>query len=567
MSFGNNMTEFSFENGLNLISAKNGSGKSSIGPEALSYVLYGKPYRDIKVSELVNRKNKKGMLTEIDFLIDSDLYKIVRGIGPAKLELYKNGNPVESLSSKALNQEEINKLLGIDYKLFKMIIALSVNYNKPFLSLSLPEKREVLESIFNVKVFSEMLKKLKKETVEIKSNKSFNDANMKNLEGSIIALKRQIKEVEDSIKNFDTNKQNDLDDILKAILDTTKEQTKLEEKLNSIKLELDAIELDLEEYDDKINILKSNVLVDETKIKDYKKQLKFIKSNTICPLCSHELDEEHKQKEEDKINKEIEKAEKRIEKNKKSLDTLNKKNIEKKDKERLKRNKDFEYGVVLQDINQRTFTLSSLEKEKQRIENRKFDFSVVHLQTEYDTQVESYKEYAKLSSDYSEQLKTNEYISKMLSDDGIKTYFFKRLVPILNMKINDCLDMFEIPIQVNFDEGLYETISITGTSDKDVSYSSFSEGEKKRIDVAILLSFIDTTKIISNWNCNLLYFDEILDNATDVDGLEKLLTAIKEMTMKDERLCSYIISHREGNSELYDRKITIKKVAGFSKIG
>jgi DNA repair exonuclease SbcCD ATPase subunit len=155
----------------------------------------------------------------------------------------------------------------------------------------------------------------------------------------------------------------------------------------------------------------------------------------------------------------------------------------------------------------------------------------------------------------------------MLSDDGIKTYFFKRLVPILNMKINDCLDMFEIPIQVNFDEGLYETISITGTSDKDVSYSSFSEGEKKRIDVAILLSFIDTTKIISNWNCNLLYFDEILDNATYVDGLEKLLTAIKEMTMKDERLCSYIISHREGNSELYDRKITIKKVAGFSKIG
>jgi DNA repair exonuclease SbcCD ATPase subunit len=226
MSFGNNMTEFSFENGLNLISAKNGSGKSSIGPEALSYVLYGKPYRDIKVSELVNRKNKKGMLTEIDFLIDSDLYKIVRGIGPAKLELYKNGNPVESLSSKALNQEEINKLLGIDYKLFKMIIALSVNYNKPFLSLSIPEKREVLESIFNVKVFSEMLKKLKKETIEIKSNKSFNDTNMKNLEGSIIALKRQIKEVEDSIKNFDTNKQNDLDDILKAILDTTKEQTK-----------------------------------------------------------------------------------------------------------------------------------------------------------------------------------------------------------------------------------------------------------------------------------------------------------------------------------------------------
>lgn len=135
------------------------------------------------------------------------------------------------------------------------------------------------------------------------------------------------------------------------------------------------------------------------------------------------------------------------------------------------------------------------------------------------------------------------------------------------MKINEYLDMFEIPIKVEFDDGLYETISITGTSEKNINYLSFSEGEKKRIDVAILLSFIDTTKIVSNWNCNLLYFDEILDNATDNEGLDKLLTAIKEMTLKDSRLCSYIISHREATSEHFDRKITIKKVVGFSKIG
>lgn len=567
MSFGNNLTEFSFENGLNLISAKNGSGKSSIGPEALSYVLYGKPYRDIKVSELVNRKNKKGMLTEIDFLIDSDLYKIVRGIGPNKLELYKNGNPVESLSSKALNQEEINKLLGIDYKLFKMIIALSVNYNKPFLSLSIPEKREVLESIFNVKIFSEMLKKVKKETSELKNTKSFNDTNMKNLEGSILALRKQIKEIEESIKNFDNNKKDDLEEVTINISKENIKKAKLEEDIKDIQNLLITLEIDLEDYDEKINQLKTNILLDETKNKDYTKQLKFIKSNTICPLCSHELDEEHKEKETNKITKEIDKAEKRIEKNKKSLETLFKKNVEKKEKEKNKRNVESKIININGDISQSSFIISSLEKEKVRIENRKFDFNISSLQNEYESQVESYKEHAKTSSNLAEDIKTNEYISKMLSDDGIKTYFFKRLVPILNMKINEYLDMFEIPIQVNFDDGLYETISITGTSEKDINYSSFSEGEKKRIDVAILLSFIDTTKIISNWNCNLLYFDEILDNATDADGLDKLLTAIKEMTVKDERLCSYIISHRDGNSELYDRKITIKKVAGFSKIG
>lgn len=567
MSFGNNMNEFVFENGLTLISAKNGSGKSSIGPEALSYVLYGKPYRDIKVGELVNRKNKKGLYTEIEFMLELDKYKIVRTMLPNKLELYKNDVVVDSLSSKALNQEEIDKLLGLDHKLFKMIIALSVNYNKPFLSLSVPEKRAVLESIFDVKVFSEMLSKLKKQNSSIKIEKSMCDNNMKTLEGSILALRKQIKEVEESIKTFDEDKENDLKQIesnierLTQLLqeNETNRQTNLEEQKK--------IEIEDEDYDSKIVEHNTNVRIEETKIKDYLKQLKFIKSNTICPLCSHELDEEHKTKEEDKIKKEIEKCEKKIEKNKKSLEILSKKNIIKKDKEKCNRELERKFSELFSSYGQLSFQLSSNTKEKERIKARLFNFNMVSLQSEYESQVESYKDNAKKSLEYSEELKTNEYVSKMLSDDGIKTYFFKRLVPILNMKINEYLDMFEIPIKVEFDDGLYETISITGTSEKNINYLSFSEGEKKRIDVAILLSFIDTTKIVSNWNCNLLYFDEILDNATDNEGLDKLLTAIKEMTLKDSRLCSYIISHREATSEHFDRKITIKKVVGFSKIG
>jgi len=567
MSFGNNMNEFTFENGLTLISAKNGSGKSSIGPEALSYVLYGKPYRDIKVGELVNRKNKKGLYTEIEFLVESDKYKIVRAMLPNKLELYKNDVIVESLSSKALNQEEIDKLLGIDHKLFKMIIALSVNYNKPFLSLSVPEKRGVLESIFDVKVFSEMLSKLKKQTSSIKIEKQMCDNNMKTLESSILALRKQIKEVEESIKTFDQDKEEDLKQIESNIQDLKikiEENDKLREEILHHQKN---IVLDSEDYDTKINECNTNIRIDETKIKDYSKQLKFIKNNTVCPLCSHELDDEHKAKEEEKIKKEVEKCEKKIEKNKKSLETLSKKNIAKKEKESDKKELERKFNELFSTFGQLSFQLSSNEKEKVKVNARQFNFNMVSLQSEYDSQVVSYKENAKKSAEYLEELKTNEYVSKMLSDDGIKTYFFKRLVPILNMKINEYLDMFEINIKVEFDDGLYETISIPGTSEKNVNYLSFSEGEKKRIDVAILLSFIDTTKIVSNWNCNLLYFDEILDNATDNEGLDKLLTAIKEMTLKDNRLCSYIISHREATSEHFDRKITIKKVAGFSKIG
>jgi ABC-type Na+ transport system ATPase subunit NatA len=154
----------------------------------------------------------------------------------------------------------------------------------------------------------------------------------------------------------------------------------------------------------------------------------------------------------------------------------------------------------------------------------------------------------------------------MLDDNGIKSYFFKRLIPILNKKINEYLELFELPVKISFNEFMEEKISMQLSSDLDISYMSFSEGEKKRIDIAILLSFIETTKILSNWNCNVIMFDEVLDNATDSEGLDKLLSSIKDLTTRDSKLCSYIISHRDADSDLYDRKVTIKKVAGFSKL-
>jgi DNA repair exonuclease SbcCD ATPase subunit len=154
----------------------------------------------------------------------------------------------------------------------------------------------------------------------------------------------------------------------------------------------------------------------------------------------------------------------------------------------------------------------------------------------------------------------------MLSEEGIKSYFFKRLVPLLNAKINEQLNNFDLPVVINFNENMEESIDEIGSAEKGISYNSFSEGEKKRIDIAILLSFINTMKTISNWNCNLLVFDEILDSATDADGLEKLLGSIKEITLKDSNICSYVVSHRESMQDLYDRIIEIKKVNGFSKV-
>lgn len=161
------------------------------------------------------------------------------------------------------------------------------------------------------------------------------------------------------------------------------------------------------------------------------------------------------------------------------------------------------------------------------------------------------------------EIKLNEIVIKMLGDEGIKTYFFAKLIPILNRKVNEFLELFDLPVTIMFNEFMEEKIDTY--KDKDVSYWSFSEGEKKRIDISILLSFIETTKLISNWGCNLIMFDELLDTSTDNDGLDKIFDAIKEMLNFDSELCVYIISHRDISVD-FDGKYTIEKTNGFSNL-
>ena len=211
-------------------------------------------------------------------------------------------------------------------------------------------------------------------------------------------------------------------------------------------------------------------------------------------------------------------------------------------------------------------TSLDLDKQIENVKSRELKIDLTNIKEEYSNKVETYKEDIKKLTTLNNDQKNYEIVSKMLSEDGIKSYFFKMLVPILNNNINEYLNLFDLPVAISFDETMQETISIIGSSDKDVSYNSFSEGEKKRMDIAILLSFINTTKTISNWNCNLLTFDEILDSATDLNGLEKMLSSVKQLTLNDNQLCSYVISHKDSFQDIYTRIIKIKKTNGFSKI-
>lgn len=569
LSYGNSETKLEFTPGMNLTTASNGGGKSSILLDAVSYALYGKPYREIKVGELINRKNKKGLFVEVSFEVDGkDSYKIIRTQSPNKLEIYKNGleKPLESASSKLLDQEEINKILGIDYDLFKLIIAIATNYNKPFLSLGIAKKREIIESIFSINIFGEMLKKARNRFNSAKTEKTIVQNSLKNLESLILTLKKQIEDTEKSIKNFDEEKQKELDKLNSQKIEVERNIKNAKKELEELNDKLKEYKEDTTDYSSEQIKLSTSIKSEENSIKDKKKQILFLNKDGNCPLCGNVITEEHKNKEIEKLNSDIKKSETKIK-------TCNNKLVELNSKIENQRKVKNEISSISQKISMKEYSKKSLEKDSTNIKNqietvnqRKLDIDLNPIKKDYDTKIEVYKEDSKRQKILDKDFKNFDIISKMLSEEGIKSYFFKRLVPILNSKINEYLNLFDLPVSISFDETMQETLSIIGSTEKDISYMAFSEGEKKRIDIAILLAFIGTTKSISNWNCNLLVFDEILDSATDAEGLEKLLSSIKDLTNNDNTLCAYIVSHRETFLDMYTKVIKIKKVGGYSKI-
>lgn len=567
LSYGNDETVVDFETGMTLISARSGSGKSTV-IDALSFCLYGKPYRKIKINDLINRRNKKKLYTECNFVIGEDRYKIIRTLLPNTIEIYKNDVSSEKLSSKKLNQEEINKIIGIDHNLFRQIIALSINYNKGYLALEAAEKRDIIESIFNIKVFAEMLKKLKNNNATLKVQSQLSLGQISILESTIKTLKTQIENVERTRLTFDTDKENTLARLNAEFNNKEIEYKQLMEENKTYKekiIELNS-QLSTIDFQSEVSEVNSIMKFAEKQFNDSAKQIELLELNTTCPFCNSDLTEEHKQTELARLQNDIDKAKKDASDAKErrsslsQLYTINegiKKSISSNETAHDKNKTKMAY--IKTDVKR---IVREIEVET----NKEFNFDDSQLKKDYESRVESYKQQFQEYTNVQEELKYNDFAVNILSDQGIKSFFFRKLVPILNLKINHFLDIFELPVNINFNEVMEENITNIGGKEN-LPYMSFSEGEKKRIDIAIMLSFIDTTKTISNWNCNLLMFDEILDTSIDSEGLDKIMGAIKQMTIDDSKLCSYIISHRDNDHENYNRKMIVKKVGGFSTIG
>lgn len=566
MSYGASGAEIDFQAGLNTIKAANGSGKSSI-LDALTFVLFGKPYRDIKLSELVNTSNGKGLEVTCEFRIGTDTYMIRRGLKPAVFEIYKNGKEMDMLSTKKLNQDEIDKLLGINLRLFKNIVAIAVTNNKPFLSLPIGDKRALIENIFNIDVLGSMCKDVKKRKtvnnteLDLKTTERRGVVNsIEDNESYIENMRRYIasfNEVKDA--NLKTIREN-IDKYQKEIDKRTKNLAIAESKIKELTEEIGAVPDRSVGESLNMEIGKVQSIID-----NINSTLSKLKKSRLCPVCNSPLDEGYARKHIEGML-----AEKKV-MEKETLPGLMERYRAYSDIVKTYQEKQSFIQTIRDKARTEEITRSTLETELNKAKQNLEKESGKACPASVDSYVEKLNALRAQSEELNkdidvltEKILIDTQLIKILGDDGIKSYFFKKLIKVLNKSVNEYLNKFELKnTTIEFDETIAETMT---TNLIPRTYSSYSSGERTRIDMSILLAFFDISRQISNWSCNLLFIDELLDQNIDQSGIEQFVSTLYNLIqLNKKKLGIYIISHKLSELKIQiTSTIEIKKVHDYS---
>jgi DNA repair exonuclease SbcCD ATPase subunit len=578
LSYGNEGTTINFSNpGLISLSGKNGAGKSVI-TDALGYVLYGKPYRKIKIKELLNRENKKDLWVRVTFKQNSQKYRITRTLGPASIKIEKwetaedKYHELELLSSTKLIQEEINKVIGIEYDTFKHIVAIatSASQTKPFLTMPVWEKRSLIESLFNLEIISDMLRAVKSDKSSNKHKLSSAESNRKLLETIVEQTKSQLKSSKLTVQHFDDNKEKTINNYNTKRLVSEGKINKHIENLkilqNVVKPKLtNSLKEKRKECNDKISKLTLLKGEHAGSIKHSKKMIKQLNTTDICPVCNTDITDEHRETEITSFDKVINtsteehtNADQEIKDLKKALQVIDG-NLS-------------DLSIATHKVKTTLDTIDELKsniKEYDRMitkqQNETLNVNLELLEKQLAENVSQLEETMDAVNECVKQESILEVAEFLLSDSGIKTEFYNVVVPLFNSTINEYIQKFELPIKILFDYEFNVTINSVHTATDNVNYYSFSDGEKRRIEIAILLSFIKLSKAIANWSSNIMILDEILDSGVDNDGLLLMLESIREIA-NDEQLSMFIVSHKLISEDVFDRKLLITKDAVFSKI-
>jgi DNA repair exonuclease SbcCD ATPase subunit len=555
LSFGNQFTEVTLNsNQTTVIVGRNGAGKSTM-LDAISFVLYGKPYRSINKPQLVNSVNNKDCVVEIEFSIGSYEYRIIRGIKPNIFEIYENGNLINQESHVTDYQDYLEKnILKINYTAFTQIVVLGKATYVPFMKLKSQDRRNLIEELLGITIFSKMNEILKGRLVNVKNDKQSFDNNIELLNEKLSLKKKYIQQL--SVDN-DAKKQ-ELENDIELLYDSIEKNNIKLDKLSAIKQDLLDQTIKYEETKNKQRQLEKFEYEFNNKIKKIKKELKFFHSNDECTTCGQHIDETFKIRIVDEHNSKLVELESDAEKLNDQLEKVSTGISFMEEKLKEIRNIELDENLIKSKITESTNLIKKLQLKK--------DETVLggDIQNEINSLGELKSQIIKAKEDRSESNTLMSYyqsIGTMLKDTGIKSMIVQKYLPIFNQLINQHLTKFELFVKIELDETFNETI--LSRSRDNFSYSSFSEGEKLRIDLAILLTWREISKMKNAMSTNLLIMDEVFDSSLDQTGVDAFIDLIPKMEFAN----IFVISHTP--DKLYNKFkniIEIEKDGNFSVI-
>ena len=557
LSTGNQYTEVELDsNSTTLIVGTNGAGKSTV-LDALTFSLFNKPFRKISKGQLINTVNEKDCRVEVEFSIAETQWKVVRGIKPNIFEIHRNDICLDQFSAVNDQQKWLEQnVIKMNYKSFTQIVILGSSSFVPFMQLTATNRREVIEDLLDIKIFSSMnslikdkMRGLREEirTLELKKE-SLNDK-VKMQTEFITELEQQgknrIQENNTKINNLFGESDNYLkinEDLENSVHDLTKEQEKVTGATEKLR---------------KLGTIKGTL---SNKVATITKKHKFFEENTVCPTCKQEIEElirlnnisdaQDKIKELQSGYQELEEAIKKEEEREHHFTKLSK-----------------EITTLTHGISKNNTHISGCQRQIRDLESeiQKLTEQLANRNTEHEN-LESFKDnlgktYEALASK-KDTINYHDFSYSLLKDGGVKSKIIKKYLPLINQQVNRYLQMMDFYINFTLDEEFNETVQ--SPIHDNFSYASFSEGEKMRIDLALLFTWREVARYKNSVNTNLLIMDEVFDSSLDGFGTEEFLKIIR-FVIKDANV--FVISHKTGMDDRFGSVLKFEKIKGFSRLG